>query len=150
MNPKVASAMVPARTLVQQKISVIVSAWSPPRWARATSQPPGLRGTALDLDKLDRICASLASYLVFLKEYCGVEAVFFSFNEPETEWQLTTDYSVLTGIGIYGEDGPLRPTQRFWNLKQLGSPYASSGGLPRMREGWRHCLECQNAAAHAF
>ena len=32
-------------------------------------------------------------------------------------WQLTADYSVLAG----GGDEPLHPTQRFWNLKQLGS-----------------------------
>lgn len=39
-------------------------------------------------------------------------------------WQLTKDYSILTGDGIYGDNGPLRPTMRFWNLKQLGmSPY---------------------------
>ena len=42
------------------------------------------------------------------------------------EWQLTSDYSVLTGAGLYGDNGPLRPTQRFWNLKQLGTtPYGA-------------------------
>lgn len=35
------------------------------------------------------------------------------------QWQLTSDYSLLSGGGIYGEQGPLQPTQRFWNLKQL-------------------------------
>ena len=37
------------------------------------------------------------------------------------QWQLTSDYSPLTGGGIFGKEGPLEPTQRFWNLKQLGS-----------------------------
>jgi hypothetical protein len=37
------------------------------------------------------------------------------------QWQLTSDYSPLAGGGIFGDDGPLRPTQRFWNLKQLAS-----------------------------
>ena len=46
------------------------------------------------------------------------------------EWQLTSDYSVLTGKGLYGYDGPLRPTQRFWNLKQLGATPAGSFWLP--------------------
>jgi hypothetical protein len=46
------------------------------------------------------------------------------------EWQLTSDYSVLTGDGIYGDKGPLRPTQRFWNLKQLGSTSAGLFALP--------------------
>ena len=36
------------------------------------------------------------------------------------QWQLTSDYSLLAGQGIYGIEGPLQPTQRFWNLKQLG------------------------------
>ncbi|MGN6637551.1 MAG: hypothetical protein ACTHJ8_01460, partial [Mucilaginibacter sp.] len=37
------------------------------------------------------------------------------------QWQLTSDYSPLKGGGIFGNDGPLEPTQRFWNLKQLAS-----------------------------
>jgi hypothetical protein len=264
LHRKVSDAMETARTLARRKIPVIVSAWSPPQWARAPSQPAGLRGTALNLDKLDRICSSLASYLVHLKHAYDVETVFFSFNEPETgvevrqtpaehaqfikhmgavlverglttklllgdtahgtpaaldflrpslsdpgthphigavafhtwrgctaealsawaraarqlnvpllitesgpdahlheypgvrlepwfqlqeidlyvrccayaqpaaimEWQLTTDYSVLAGGGVYGESGPLRPTQRFWNLKQLGATPAGAFSLP--------------------
>jgi hypothetical protein len=37
------------------------------------------------------------------------------------QWQLTADYSPLTGGGIFGDNGPLRPTRRFWQLKQLAS-----------------------------
>jgi hypothetical protein len=37
------------------------------------------------------------------------------------QWQLTTDYSLLKGGGVFGKDGKLEPTQRFWNLKQLAS-----------------------------
>ena len=37
------------------------------------------------------------------------------------QWQLTTDYSPLRGGGIFDNNGPLQPTQRFWNLKQLAS-----------------------------
>src|SRR5450432_1311557 len=37
------------------------------------------------------------------------------------QWQLTSDYSPVAGGGVYGDTGPLRPTQRFWNLKQLAS-----------------------------
>lgn len=255
LHRKVSDAMETARTLARRKIPLMVSAWSPPRWARAPSQPRGLRGTALNLDKLDRICTSLASYLEHLEHAYKVETVYFSFNEPETgvevrqtsaehaqfiqhlgaelvryglttklllgdtahgtpaaldfirpsladrathryigavafhtwrgctpdtlaawgqaarqlgvpllitesgpdahlheypavrlepwfqlqeielyvrccayaqpatvmQWQLTTDYSVLTGGGVYDEAGPLKPTQRFWNLKQLGA-----------------------------
>lgn len=45
-------------------------------------------------------------------------------------WQLTTDYSLLAGRGIYDTEGPLRPTQRFWNLKQLAATPAGSLSLP--------------------
>lgn len=35
------------------------------------------------------------------------------------QWQLTSDYSLLAGGGIFGDTGTLHPTQRFYNLKQL-------------------------------
>ncbi|MGN6532115.1 MAG: hypothetical protein ACTHK0_10215 [Ginsengibacter sp.] len=43
--------------------------------------------------------------------------------QPEAilQWQLTADYSLLAGGGIFGDTSTLRPTQRFWNLKQLSS-----------------------------
>lgn len=52
--------------------------------------------------------------------------------QPATimEWQLTSDYSVLTGKGLYGDNGPLRPTQRFYNLKQLGNTPEGSFWIP--------------------
>lgn len=37
------------------------------------------------------------------------------------QWQLTSDYSPLSGGGVFGNNEPLHPTQRFWNLKQLAS-----------------------------
>ncbi|QHS54812.1 hypothetical protein GWR56_04340 [Mucilaginibacter sp. 14171R-50] len=37
------------------------------------------------------------------------------------QWQLTADYSPLTGGGIFGNEGELKPTRRFWQLKQLAS-----------------------------
>ncbi len=46
------------------------------------------------------------------------------------QWQLTSDYSILWGDGVYGSTGPLRPTQRFWNLKQLASTPEQSFSLP--------------------
>jgi hypothetical protein len=265
LHPNIVAACETARTLAQRQMPLIVSAWVPPKWARAPgTQPAGLRGTALNTNKLDRICSSLTSYLVYLKEHTGIEAAYFSFNEPETgvevrqtpaehiqfikamgpqlarvglttklllgdtahgtpaalefirpaladptthpyigaiafhswrgctadvlprwaeaarqlgvpllvtetgpdahlheypsvrlepwfqlqeielyvricalaqpatimEWQLTTDYSVLSGGGVYGEAGPLKPTQRFWNLKQLGATPPGAFALP--------------------
>lgn len=46
------------------------------------------------------------------------------------QWQLTADYSLLYGEGILGEDGPLRPTQRFFNLKQLAMTPANAFAIP--------------------
>lgn len=38
------------------------------------------------------------------------------------QWQLTADYSPMSGGGIFGNnEDELYPTQRFFNLKQLGS-----------------------------
>lgn len=55
-----------------------------------------------------------------------------ALGQPATimEWQLTIDYSVLWGGGVYGSEGPLRPTQRFWNLKQLGFTPPGAFALP--------------------
>ncbi|WP_321333798.1 hypothetical protein [uncultured Bacteroides sp.] len=46
------------------------------------------------------------------------------------QWQLTSDYSVLWGDGVYGSTGPLRPTQRYWNLKQLASTPEGAFAIP--------------------
>ena len=46
------------------------------------------------------------------------------------QWQLTSDYSPLSGGGIFGKEGPLQPTQRFWNLKQLASTPEGLNYLP--------------------
>lgn len=46
------------------------------------------------------------------------------------QWQLTSDYSILWGDGIYGSEGPLRPTQRFFNLKQLASTPEDAFAIP--------------------
>jgi O-glycosyl hydrolase len=46
------------------------------------------------------------------------------------QWQLTSDYSVLKGEGIFRTEGPLQPTRRFWNLKQLASTPEDAFSLP--------------------
>ncbi len=55
-----------------------------------------------------------------------------SISQPLSilQWQLTSDYSPMAGNGIFGTSGPLRPTRRFWNLKQLASTPAGSYSLP--------------------
>jgi hypothetical protein len=46
------------------------------------------------------------------------------------QWQLTADYSVLAGGGVFGDSSALRPTQRYWNLKQLASTPEGAFVLP--------------------
>jgi hypothetical protein len=46
------------------------------------------------------------------------------------QWQLTSDYSLLAGGGAFGDNGPIRPTRRFWNFKQLASTPERSFWLP--------------------
>jgi hypothetical protein len=55
-----------------------------------------------------------------------------SIAQPKSilQWQLTADYSILAGGGIFNDNGPLRPTRRFWNLKQLAATPARSFSLP--------------------
>jgi hypothetical protein len=51
------------------------------------------------------------------------------FAQPQSilQWQLTSDYSLLTG----GKNGqPLTPTQRFWQLKQLNLTPVGARSLP--------------------
>ena len=42
-------------------------------------------------------------------------------------WQLTSDYSILTGGA---GDEPLQPTQRFWDIKQLGMTAPGAKAMP--------------------
>lgn len=46
------------------------------------------------------------------------------------QWQLTSDYSILWGAGIYGSEGPLRPTQRYFNLLQLSMTPENAFAIP--------------------
>jgi hypothetical protein len=55
-----------------------------------------------------------------LKEI-GLYTRLLAICQPSSilQWQLTSDYSLLAGGGIFGDTGTLRPTQRFYNLQQL-------------------------------
>ncbi len=88
---------------------------------QAYSNPTLLQSPAYSLDEITlyiRICA-----------LCQPESLI--------QWQLTADYSLLTGYtaGRGGDSQLPRPTQRFWNLKQLGSTPAGSFYLPITCDG---------------
>ncbi|MEZ4776783.1 MAG: hypothetical protein R3D00_26645 [Bacteroidia bacterium] len=47
------------------------------------------------------------------------------------QWQLTADYSPLSGGGVFGNNAePLHPTRRFYNLKQLAATPAGVYAIP--------------------
>jgi len=60
---------------------------------------------------------------VYAMEEINLYTRILAINQPMTilQWQLTADYSVLAGGGIYGNEEPLRPTVRYWNLLQLAN-----------------------------
>src|SRR6185312_2471423 len=66
-----------------------------------------------------------------LKEI-GLYIRLLAICQPESilQWQLTADYSLLAGGGIFGDTSKLRPTQRFWNMKQFSSTPANLKGMP--------------------
>ncbi len=52
------------------------------------------------------------------------------------QWQLTADYSPMSGGGIFGNtEDDLHPTQRFFNLQQLGNTPKDSYSIPVVCEG---------------
>jgi hypothetical protein len=55
-----------------------------------------------------------------------------SVCQPNTimPWQFNANYSLLAGGGIYGDDSPLHTTQRFWNMKQLGTTPPGAFWMP--------------------
>lgn len=60
---------------------------------------------------------------IYAMEEINLYTRIMAICEPLTilQWQLTADYSPMAGGGIFGNEEPLRPTRRFWNLKQLAS-----------------------------
>lgn len=68
----------------------------------------------------------------FAREEINLYLRMLALAEPLSilQWQLTADYSILAGGGLWGDSTALRPTQRFWNLKQLAATPAGAFALP--------------------
>jgi hypothetical protein len=81
LNPRVHMAMEMAQKMERVGMPVIVSIWSPARWATIGNKTG--RNSKLDPAKMDKVYQSITEYLIFLKEAYGVEAALFSFNEPD-------------------------------------------------------------------
>ncbi|MGD0138008.1 MAG: hypothetical protein ABSD28_03975 [Tepidisphaeraceae bacterium] len=76
---------------------------------------------------------SYAYPAIFLEPWYGLDEIsqyvtICRISQPVSilQWQLTKDYSLLSG-GVNG--APLEPTQRFWNLKQLDMTPAGSAAV---------------------
>src|SRR5690606_24247985 len=90
LNPRVDAAMKMAQRLTAIGMPVIMSAWSAPNWAilgdprdafRLRSK--GIYGYQLNPEKTEKIYRSIGDYVEYLKNFYGVEAVAFSFNESD-------------------------------------------------------------------
>ena len=75
-----------------------------------------------------------------------------ALSEPKSilQWQLTSDYALLAGGGLFGDSTALRPTQRFWNLKQLASVPAGLSHLPITCGGTVSCAALGDAARGTY
>ena len=75
-----------------------------------------------------------------------------ALSEPKSilQWQLTSDYSLLAGGGVFGDSSALRPTQRFWNLKQLASTPEHVAHLPVHCGGSVSCAALANVSEGSF
>ena len=70
--------------------------------------------------------------LTYAMEEINLYTRILSICQPASilQWQLTADYSPLAGGGIFGDTSPLRPTRRFWNLKQLSATPPGLKAIP--------------------
>ncbi|CAN5828619.1 hypothetical protein BH11GEM1_BH11GEM1_08620 [soil metagenome] len=110
-DPKVRAAMEMARLAAARGAPVILSAWFPPQWAvigplpRGGRAPDGTWGSQLDPARMERIYASLTSYLLYRKRHYGVEAAMFSFNESDLGIdvrQTSQEHAnLIKGLGAY-------------------------------------------------
>ncbi len=113
------AAMSMAQTLAQKNIPMIISCWSAPNWALASNDAGrGGRRQRLDPAKLDKICDSIGSYLLYLKKNYGAEPQYFSFNE--------------SNIGINVLQTPADHDQA---IKKLGAYFQSIGLKTKMLLG---------------
>jgi hypothetical protein len=67
------------------------------------------------------------------------------------QWQLTADYSPLSGGGIFGNNEPLKPTQRFWQLQQLANTPANLKAMPiSVNKQTISCAALGDVAKHSY
>src|SRR5574344_357079 len=121
LSPAVKKAMLMAQRLKQSGMPLIISCWSPPKWAIEHSQNHEISGISaykLLNNKKQQIYQSLSDYLLFLREQYHVEADYFSFNESD--------------IGI---DVLFSPTEHDLFIKEFGAFMKQRGLRTKMLLG---------------
>jgi hypothetical protein len=118
LNTNIRQAMEMGQKLAQKNIPTVISIWSAPSWALATSG--GGRGgrARINPDQWDKVCKSIGSYIEYMKKNFGAEPVLFSFNESDM------------GINVLQS-----PQEHADAIKRLGSHFASRGLKTRMLLG---------------
>jgi O-glycosyl hydrolase len=108
------------RTLKQKGIPFVASVWRLPEWMladRATKRPED-RQRVIDPAMFDELIESLTAYVLYARDFYGVEADLFSFNEPDL------------GIRIL-----LTPEEHRQAVRRIGSHFASMGISTKMLLG---------------
>ncbi len=118
LDRSVREAMEMAQKLARKNIPTIISIWSAPTWALATSG--GGRGgrARINPEQWDKVCKCIGSYLGYLKQHYNAEPVLFSFNESDM------------GINVLQS-----PQEHADAIKRLGSYFAAHGLKTRMLLG---------------
>jgi hypothetical protein len=119
IDPNVSAAMEMAGKLARKHIPLIISVWFAPDWALEARDPSArFRSRKINPRKWDGVCASIASYLQYLKAHYGAEPRLFSFNESNI------------GIDILQSAQEHEET-----IKRLGGYFAAHGLTTKMLLG---------------
>jgi len=118
LDRSVREAMEMAQKLARKDVPTIISIWSAPRWALATSGAGRGQHAGINPAQWDKICKCIGSYLEYMKQHFGAEPLLFSFNESD--------------MGINVKQTPQEHAEA---IKRLGSYFASRGLKTRMLLG---------------
>lgn len=108
------------RTLKQKGIPFVASVWRLPEWMLAdrATKGPNDRQRIIDPAMFDELIESLTAYILYARDFYGVEPDLFSFNEPDL------------GIRIL-----LTPEEHRDAVRRIGSHFASMGLSTKMLLG---------------
>lgn len=123
LHPTVRSAMELTANLGSRSRVLVLSIWSAPQWAiigesRRGPKVNGVYGNTWNRDKAEQLYASIASYLLYLKEHFGTDVDMVSLNEPDI------------GVNVH-----LPPADHAAMIRELGAHLAKNGLRTRLLLG---------------